>query len=83
MYGCDGLHHTSLDRLLPRSPTASMLLGNSRALPTVAILGRKSCWPAWFQNVVKSGGIGTPMRISAPASLNCEIWAEKSWVPLE
>jgi len=50
-------------------------------LPTEAILGRNPCWEACFQKVVQSGGMGTPVTISASAALNREIWEEKSSVP--
>ena len=33
---------------------------------------------ACFQNVVQSGGMGTPVTISTFSRLNVEIWAEKS-----
>jgi hypothetical protein len=35
---------------------------------------------AWFQKVVKSGGIITPVMISQPACLKALIWALKSSV---
>src|ERR687897_2856882 len=77
-----GLHHTSVDSPAPWSPRASTADGNSSALPTDATTGRKSCCRAWVQKLVKSGGMGTPVSSWAPASLNAEIWAEKSLVPL-
>ncbi len=45
-----------------------------------ATFGLKPCCAAWVQNVVKSGGMGTPVKISTPAVLNAPIWAEKSSV---
>ena len=75
--GCHGLHQTSELRLCPASPNASTEAGKSSALPTVAARGRKPCWAAWVQKVVKSGGSTTPVTISAPLSLNAEICAEK------
>jgi hypothetical protein len=79
--GCWGLHQTSVDMPSPMSPRASTDAGNSRALPTEAILGWKPCWEACFQKVVQSGGMGTPVTISALAALNLAIWEEKSSVP--
>ena len=38
-------------------------------MPIEAIFGRNPCCCAWFQNVVKSGGIITPVMISLPAAL--------------
>ena len=76
--GCCGDHHTSVDMPVPSGPSASTERGKSRALPTLAILGLKPCWAACFQNVVQSGGIGTPVTISTFALLNAEICAEKS-----
>jgi len=43
-----------------------------------AIFGLKPCWAACFQNVVQSGGIGTPVTTSTCSFLKAEIWAEKS-----
>src|SRR5207237_10543155 len=63
--GCWGVHHTSVDIPSPRSPSASTERGNSNALPMLATLGRKPCCAACFQNVVQSGGIGTPVTICA------------------
>src|SRR5207248_11140451 len=62
--GCCGVHHTSVDMPSPRLPSASTERGNSSALPIDATLGRKTCCAACFQNVVQSGGIGTPVTIS-------------------
>ena len=76
--GCWGLHQTSVDMPSPMSPRASTDAGNSRALPTEAILGWKPCWEACFQKVVQSGGIGTPVTISTFSFLNVAICAEKS-----
>ena len=45
--------------------SASSATGNNSALPTEAIFGLKPFWLAWFQKVVKSGGITTPVTISA------------------
>src|SRR5438067_2034281 len=78
--GCCGVHHTSVDMPSPRSPSASTERGKSNALPTEAILGRKPCCAACFQNVVQSGGIGTPVTISTFSRLNVAICAEKSSV---
>jgi hypothetical protein len=60
----------------PSGPSASTERGNKSALPTVAIFGRKPCCAACFQNVVQSGGSGTPVTISTFAFLNVEICAE-------
>ena len=72
-----GDHQTSVDRLLPLRPSASSATGNSSALPTEAIFGRKPCWLAWFQKVVKSGGSTTPVTISQLSRLNAVICAVK------
>jgi hypothetical protein len=45
-----------------------------------AALGVKPCCLAWFQKVVKSGGIGTPVTISTLPCLKALIWAVKSSV---
>ena len=50
--------------------------GKSSALPIVAIFGLKPCCFACFQKVVKSGGSGTPMRISSLFFLKAEICEE-------
>ena len=76
--GCWGVHHTSVDMPSPRSPSASTERGNSNALPMLATLGRKPCCAACFQNVVQSGGIGTPVTISTFSFLKVAICAEKS-----
>ena len=47
------------------------------ALPIDAALGLKPCCNDCFQNVVKSGGSTTPVRISAFAPLNAAICEEK------
>jgi hypothetical protein len=60
-----GDHQTSDDRLCPASPSASTACGKRMALPIDAALGTKPCWRAWFQKVVKSGGMTTPVMISA------------------
>ena len=78
--GWRGVHQTSVDMPSPRSPRASTERGNRSALPTVAIFGLKPCWAACFQNVVQSGGMGTPVTISTFSFLKVEIWAEKSSV---
>ena len=44
----------------------------------VTTFGLKPCCAACDQNVAKSGGIITPVTISAPAFLNAAIWDEKS-----
>ncbi len=75
--GWFGDHHTSDDRLLPSSPSASTETGNRIALPTEATFGLKPCCIAWFQKVVKSGGSTTPVTISALAFLKAVICAEK------
>ena len=72
-----GDHQTSDDRLLPSLPSASTATGNRIALPIEAAFGLKPCCSACFQNVVKSGGSTTPVMISALASLNAAICAEK------
>ena len=59
-----GVHQTSDDRLWPALPSASTDCGNRSALPIEAIFGVKPCCLAWFQKVVKSGGITTPVMIS-------------------
>ncbi|MNT60330.1 hypothetical protein D3C72_1979050 [compost metagenome] len=51
-------------------------------MPTDMALGWKPCWRAWVQKVVRSGGMTTPVTISASAFLNAEICAEKSSVRL-
>src|SRR5215510_2007171 len=76
--GCRGDHQISVDMPSPRSPRASTERGKSNALPIDATFGRKPCWAACFQNVVQSGGMGTPVTISTFAFLNSEICAEKS-----
>src|SRR6266404_3175342 len=76
--GCWGVHHTSVDMPSPRSPSASTERGNSNALPMLATLGRKPCCAACFQNVVQSGGIGTPVTISTFSFLKVVICDEKS-----
>src|SRR5882757_487641 len=75
-----GVHQTSDDRLWPDLPSASTDCGNSSALPIEATLGVKPCCLAWFQKVVKSGGIITPVMISHDAPLKALICAEKSSV---
>src|SRR3972149_1630148 len=62
--GCFGLHQTSVDMPSPRSPSASTDRGKRSALPIEATFGLKPCCAACFQNVVQSGGIGTPVTIS-------------------
>ncbi len=79
--GCVGPHQYSVDIPSPMSPSASTEEGNSSALPTDAIFGTNPCWFACFQKFVKSGGIGTPVRIWAFAFLYAEICALKSCVP--
>ena len=51
------------------SPSASSDCGNSRALPTVAMIGLKPCCSDCFQKLVKSGGSMTPLRISRVGGL--------------
>ena len=41
-----------------------------------AILGLNPFCLAWVQKVAKSGGIGTPTRMSQSACLKALIWAE-------
>ena len=48
----------------PGLPSASTDCGKSIALPIEATFGVKPCCLAWFQKVVKSGGIITPVMIS-------------------
>src|SRR5438552_1073481 len=62
--GWFGDHHTSVVSPSPTAPRASTERGKSSALPTVTAFGRKPCWRAWVQKVVKSGGISTPVTIS-------------------
>src|SRR6266404_1882463 len=76
--GCCGDHQTSVAIPSPRAPSASTERGKRSALPTVATLGRNPCWAACFQNVVQSGGMGTPVTMSTFSFLKVEIWAEKS-----
>src|SRR3972149_261772 len=75
-----GLHQTSLESASPSPlvPNASTEAGKRSALPMEAIFGVKPCCLAWFQKVVKSGGMGTPVTISAEAVLKAPIWAEKT-----
>ena len=75
-----GDHQTSEERLLPALPSASTDCGKRIALPIEAIFGVKPCCLAWFQKVVKSGGIITPVMISTLSALKALIWAEKSSV---
>ncbi|MNR29759.1 hypothetical protein D3C85_1471660 [compost metagenome] len=77
-----GLHQISVERLWPALPRASTAEGKSSALPTDMALGWKPCWRAWVQKVVRSGGMTTPVTISASAFLKAEICAEKSSVRL-
>jgi hypothetical protein len=49
-------------------------------LATVIAFGLKPCCIAWLRKVVKSGGITTPVTISAFAALKALIWALKSSV---
>src|SRR5690606_16013940 len=58
--GWRGDHQTSDERLCPASPRASTDCGNRIALPIEATFGVNPCCLAWFQKVVKSGGIITP-----------------------
>ena len=51
------------------SPSASRADGKSRALPTVAAMGLKPCWYDCFQKLVKSGGMNTPLTMSAAGAL--------------
>ena len=78
MNGWFGDHQISEVRPLPRAPSALTAEGNSSALPMVTIFGLKPCCAACDQNVAKSGGIITPVTISAPADLNAAICEEKS-----
>ena len=55
----------------------STTTGNSSALPTDITFGLKPCWAAWVQKVLMSGGITTPVTISALACLKALIWAVK------
>ena len=71
--GCEADHQTSDERLWPASPRVSTDCGKRIALATVAALGLKPCWRAWFQKVVKSGGMTTPVTISASAALKALI----------
>src|SRR5512132_2757762 len=67
--GWVGVHQTSVDKPSPSGPSASTDDGNRSAFPTDAAFGTNPCWFACVQKFVKSGGIGTPVRISAPASV--------------
>ena len=71
-------HQTSDERLWPASPSASTDCGKRMALATVRIFGLKPCCSAWLRKVVKSGGMTTPVTISAFAALKALIWALKS-----
>src|SRR2546422_2111256 len=51
--GWFGDHHTSVVSPSPMAPRASTERGKSSALPTVTAFGRKPCWRAWVQKVVK------------------------------
>jgi hypothetical protein len=62
------------------SPSVPPLAGTGSPWPTETILGLKPCWIAWFQKVVKSGGITTPVMISHLPALKALIWAVKSSV---
>jgi hypothetical protein len=55
-------------------------LGEQDRLADGRGLGVKPCCLAWFQKVVKSGGIGTPVTISTLPCLKAFICAEKSSV---
>ena len=76
--GWFGVHHTSDDRLLPSGPSASTEDGKRRAFATVTAFGLKPCWLACVQNVVKSGGMTTPVTMSALPFLKAVICAVKS-----
>ncbi len=78
--GWFGDHQTSEDRLCPASPSASTDCGKRIALPIDATFGVKPCCLAWFQKVVKSGGIITPVMICTSPDLKALICAEKSSV---
>ena len=58
-----------------------MSSGNSSTLATVASLGFQPCCEACFQNVLKSGGSGALLKISAFLFLNIVIIEVKSVVP--
>src|SRR3989475_9773669 len=68
--GWFGDHHTSVVSPSPMAPRASTERGKSSALPTVTAFGRKPCWRAWVQKVVKYGGSSTPGTISTFAFLS-------------
>src|ERR1700727_173692 len=76
--GCEADQQTSDERVLPASPSVSTDCGKRIALATVTALGLRPCWRAWFEKVVKSGGITTPVTISAVAALNALTCAVKS-----
>src|SRR5471032_297879 len=78
--GCEGDHHTSVERPSPRSPSASIDVGNRSAFPIEMTFGLKPCWRAWTRKFFASGGITTPVTICAPPCLNAAICAEKSCV---
>src|SRR5215472_6709835 len=82
LYGMYGPHHESVAMLLTSvGPSATQSAGNSRTLATVASFGLKPCCEACFQNVLKSGGSGQLLKISACLLLNREIIEVKSEVP--
>ena len=66
--------------LWPLLPSACTVLGNSSALATDTTFGLYPFCCDWFQNVVKSGGITTPVTISASAPRKAAICALKSSV---
>src|ERR1700731_150573 len=66
--------------LCPLLPSACTVVGNNSALATDTTFGLYPFCCDWFQNVVKSGGITTPVTISAFAPRNAEICALKSSV---
>ena len=76
-----GPHHESVAMLLTRRPSALVSSGNSSTLATVASLGFQPCCEACFQNVLKSGGSGQLLKISAFLFLNIVIIEVKSVVP--
>ncbi len=64
--------------LLPPLPRACTDAWNSNALATDTTFGFSPFCRAWFQNVVKSGGMITPVMISASAPRNAAICELKS-----
>src|SRR3954470_3560820 len=73
-----GVHHTSLAKPSPVSPSASTADETNTAFAIVTSFGLNPCCLACVQNVAKSGGMGMPQTISAPPSFICPMMLEKS-----